>query len=425
MGSIKLLRNLSLLEAVMIGLGPTIGPTIFVVPRLAVEMAGSAAIFTFILAGVFSLFIALNYADMSSRIAKAGGGYSFVSYALGGVPAFLSGWFMHIGNVAYAALSAYTAAIMLSQLLPISTSEIAALILALFLVVNLVGVKKAGSLQVMLTSFVFGILLLFILFGVFKIDVSRYELLTPFVLYPVFSSLGYVFSIYIGFELITNVSEEVKRARKVVPKAIILTIIIALLIFPSIIAVLIGTLDYSEIISSETPLIKSAFQLFSTLGFLMAVAAVIASLASLNASLIAASRTLYSLSRDRHIPKIFENIHASFRTPYFSLLFTFALALLIVFLFDIELIVYISDLAYLLGLIIINPAGILIKRRSNGHRRLSQIFIPLLALISTLLIIPTISFKAMIVGLMLTVVGFVLAAVELIVKSIKSKPVEE
>jgi len=98
----------------MIGLGPTIGPTIFVVPRLAVEMAGPAAILTFILAGILSLFIALNYAAMSSRVTKAGGGYSFVSYAFGGVPAFLSGWFMYIGNVAYAALSAYTAAISLA-----------------------------------------------------------------------------------------------------------------------------------------------------------------------------------------------------------------------------------------------------------------------------------------------------------------------
>ncbi|MFN3622156.1 MAG: APC family permease, partial [Nitrososphaerales archaeon] len=165
MGSIRLLRNLSLLEAVMIGLGPTIGPTIFVVPRLAVEMAGPAAIFTFILAGVFSLFIALNYAGMSARISKAGGGYSFVSYAVGGVPAFLSGWFMHIGNVAYAALSAYAAAITLSHLLPIPTAEIAALILALFLVVNLIGIKKASSLQVVLTFFVLATLLLFILFG--------------------------------------------------------------------------------------------------------------------------------------------------------------------------------------------------------------------------------------------------------------------
>lgn len=421
MGSIRLLRNLSLLEAVMIGLGPTIGPTIFVVPRLAIEMAGSGAILTFILAGLFSLLIALNYADMSARISKAGGGYSFVSYAFGGVPAFLSGWFMYIGNAAYAALSAYTAAITLSHLLPIPTVEIATLILALFLLLNLVGVKKAGSLQVILMSYVLAVLLLFIIFGVLKVNNARYEVLTPFGLHPIFSALGYVFSIYIGFELITNISEEVKRARKVVPRAIMVTIVIALLLFPSIIVVMIGAVDYINLVSSEAPLVTAAFQIFGPVGFLMVVAAVIASLASLNASLIAASRTLFSLGRDGHIPKVFESIHMSFRTPYFSLLFTFALTLLIIFLFDVELIVYISDLAYLLGLMIINPAGILIRRRSNEHKSIKHVLIPLLALLVTVVIIPTISFRAMIVGLFLTAVGFAMVAVEVITKYVRSR----
>lgn len=411
------MRNLSLLEAVMIGLGPTIGPTIFVVPRLAVEIAGSAAILTFILAGLLSLLIALNYAAMSSRVSKAGGGYSFVNYAFGGLPAFLSGWFMSIGNVAYAALSAYTAAVTLTHLLPIPTAEIAALILALFTAVNLAGVKRASSIQVLLTSFVLTTLILYMLLAVFKIDTSRYE---PFALYgfrPVFTALGYVFSIYIGFELITNVAEEVKRARKVVPRAILATIVIALLIFPSIIAVMIGAVDRVNIVSSEAPLVLAAFQISNSLGFLMVASAVIASLASLNASLIAASRTLFSLGRDGHIPKIFESIHASFRTPYYSLLFTFALSLAIIFSFDLELIVYISDLAYLLGLTIINPAGILINRLGGGQRPSLQTFIPLLALAATVLIIPTISFKAVVVGSILTAAGFALAAAKLAARS--------
>jgi APA family basic amino acid/polyamine antiporter len=399
----------------MIGLGPTIGPTIFVVPRLAVEMAGPAAILTFILAGILSLFIALNYAAMSSRVTKAGGGYSFVSYAFGGVPAFLSGWFMYIGNVAYAALSAYTAAISLSHMVPIPDVEIAALVLALFTLLNVVGVRKASGAQVALMSFVVFVLLLFILFGVVKVDITRFEPFALFGYHPVFLSLGYVFSIYIGFELIANVSEEVKRAHRIVPKAIIATIVIALVLFPTIIAVMVGILDYASIVSSEAPLVSAAFNLSPLFGLLMVFSSVVASLGSLNASVIASSRTLYSLSRDEHIPRVFESIHSSFRTPYFALLFTFILTLLLIFMFRIELLVYISDLGYLLGLTIINPAGIFIKKRGR-HSTLS-ILIPIIALVSTVVILPTISRTAMIVGLILTAIGCALALVEKMIKA--------
>jgi len=400
----------------MIGLGPTIGPTIYVVPRLAVEMAGPAAILTFILAGVLSLFIALNYAAMGSKITKAGGGYSFVSYAFGGLPAFLAGWFMYIGNVAYSALSAYTAAISLSHIFPLASAEMAALVLVLFTLLNLIGVKKASGAQVVLMSFVLVALLLFVVFGVLKVDTTRFEPFTPFGYNPVFQTLGYVFSIYIGFELITNVSEEVKRAHKIVPRAIIATMLIALLLFPTIITVEVGVLDYTDIVSSETPLVTAAFSISPLLGLLMTLSAVIASLASLNAAVIASSRTLYSLSRDKHIPTAFESIHTSFRTPYFALLFTLILTLLVIFMFQIELIVYIADLAYLLGLTIINPAGILIKKKSGSRFKLT-ILIPILALISTIVILPTISTTAMLVGLILTSIGCILAIVEKVIKA--------
>jgi APA family basic amino acid/polyamine antiporter len=403
----------------MIGLGPTIGPTIFVVPRLAVEMAGPAAILTFIVAGVLSLFIALNYAAMSSRVVKAGGGYSFASYAFGGVPAFLSGWFMYVGNVAYGALSAYTAAISLSHIVPIPEVEVAAAVLALFTLLNVIGVRKASAAQVALMSFVVAILLFFVLFGVFRVDVTRFEPFAPFGYHPVFLALGYVFSIYIGFELIANVSEEVKRAHRIVPKAIIATMLIALALFPTIIAVMVGILEYASIVSSEAPLVSAAFALSPSFGLLMALSSIIASLCSLNAAMIASSRTLYSLSRDEHIPTIFESIHSSFRTPHFALLFTFILTLLLIFLFRIELLVYISDLGYLLGLAIINPAGIFIKKRGSGSTL--SILIPIIALISTIVILPTISRTAMLVGLILTAIGCVLALAEKMLKAKRCK----
>ena len=395
----------------MIGLGPTIGPTIFVVPRLAIELAGPAAILTFILAGVITIFTALNYAEMSSRVPEAGGGYAFAQNVFGGFPAFLSGWFMWSGNVAYMALSAYTLALTISYSFPsFPTAEIAVLFIILITTINLVGVKEAGRIQVVLTTLVLVILVGFILLGLPNVETKLFSPFVPNGTFPIILAIGYVYTVFFGFEIITDVQEEVKRASVIVPKAILITMLIANIVFPSIVFVLIGVMPANEISSSNTPIEAVASVLFGQTGSIIIIfAAAVASIASLNSATIATSRIIYALSRDGYLPNIFVELHSRFRTPYFGILASSVTAIFLVISIKLEIMIYLASFGFMLGLLIINPAGLFIRRKVPQRRSIFKLplypLIPTIAIITTIAMLPTIEPRAIMVGGIIVVIG--------------------
>ena len=87
-------RGLGLFDATMIGIGAMIGAGIFVLTGIAAGEAGPAAILAFTLNGAVTLLTAFSYAELSSAIPEAGGGYSFVKRALPGPIGFISGWML-------------------------------------------------------------------------------------------------------------------------------------------------------------------------------------------------------------------------------------------------------------------------------------------------------------------------------------------
>lgn len=395
----------------MIGLGPTIGPTIFVVPRTAVDLAGPASILTLVIAGVITVITALNYAHMSSLLPVAGGGYSFSNKAFGGFGAFSAGWLMWIGNTAYISLSAITFAIALTKFLPIASPLVIAMLTVIgFTAINFIGVKQAGRAQVLLTIFVAIVLVAFMIGGLPTINDSNFESFFSKGMFTTFATIGYVYPVFVGFEIIANISEEVKRATILVPRAMIITILIALALFPTILFVLIGIMPQESIINSDTPLVDASALIFGAWGPpILILSAIIASLASLNAAIIASSRTLFAIGRDKHLPAILAAVHRKFRTPHVALIISAGLSLLLLYLMHIDALVYATDFGYILGLTVINAAGIFlikkVKDASPAFKLPLHPLVPILATATTIAIVPTISIEALTLGAIITGIG--------------------
>src|SRR5919107_4057086 len=94
-----LVRTLGLADVVMIGIAGMIGGAIFVLVGPAIGLAGSAVIIAFIINGIITLFTAMAYAELSSAMPKAEGGYLWIREGLPRPNAFISGWmawFAHI-----------------------------------------------------------------------------------------------------------------------------------------------------------------------------------------------------------------------------------------------------------------------------------------------------------------------------------------
>ena len=71
---VKLKRDLGLFSILMIGLGPTLGSTIFLLVGFGLEIAGPGLVLVFVLNFIVTVFTAMAYAELSSAFTDPGGG---------------------------------------------------------------------------------------------------------------------------------------------------------------------------------------------------------------------------------------------------------------------------------------------------------------------------------------------------------------
>ena len=79
----RLVRELGFKEGLAIGLGTMIGAGIFVLPAIATERAGQAAAFSYLIAGLICLPVAMIISELATGMPRAGGSYTFIAQALG------------------------------------------------------------------------------------------------------------------------------------------------------------------------------------------------------------------------------------------------------------------------------------------------------------------------------------------------------
>ena len=89
---VELACGLGLAEALTIGVGTTIGAGIFVLVGIIIAGAGPAAVLSFLLGGIVALFNAMSTAGVATSMPKSGGGYYFISRALGPLWGAIVSW---------------------------------------------------------------------------------------------------------------------------------------------------------------------------------------------------------------------------------------------------------------------------------------------------------------------------------------------
>lgn len=362
----KLLRRLGFWETLSIGVGSTIGGSIFVVLGDAAGMAGPGVLLSLAIGAVITLVIALNYGELATSLPVSGGGYVFTREAVGGLASFTTGWFLWIGNMLYAAMNAVGFALILNIFFPVEPILVAELILALFCLANMRSIKEAVRTQLILTIvLVSGLLSLsFASLGTIRPEALTTPSFMPKGLSGVLAATGLTFVAYWGFESITTVSGEVKKPGKTIPRACVLAVLISGAIYMFVAFASVGVLGWTALAGSSTPLVLLGRVLMGSVGeLLVSGLGAVATLTSLNAALISAARISYALGRDGLLPSSFGDIHERFRTPYKAI----GLSSLIAGLFALSGIVHFlaeaASFGFLMGLLMVNMSMVFLRRK--------------------------------------------------------------
>lgn len=359
-GNLK--KELTLLDIFCVATGAMISSGLFILPGLAFAKAGPAVIVSYILAGILCIPTLLSKAELITAMPKAGGDYFYIMRGFGpllGTVAGFSSWFSLSlkGAFALVGMGAY-----LSIVTTIPLNIIAIFCCLIFIALNLLGVKEAGRLQVLLVMGLLGILLVYVSWGYKSIDPLHF---TPFLskgIGSVFATTSFVFISYGGLTKIAALAEETRDPGKTLPLAMIFSIIVTAIFYTLVIFVTIGVLDPERLKVTLMPISDGAGA-FGSNGLKMAIsiAAFLAFISTANSAIMTASRYPLGMSRDKLIPGYFQKLSSRSKVPYIAILVTGAFMILSLLLLRLELLVKVASSVLLLLFMFANLTVILFR----------------------------------------------------------------
>ncbi|TDI55379.1 MAG: amino acid transporter [Acidobacteria bacterium] len=337
--STSLRRTLGLYAVLTISVGAMIGSGIFVLPGLAFKIAGPSVILAFFLAGLVVLPAAISQSEMATAMPEAGGTYLYIDRAMGPLMGTIAGfgvWFSLVFKASFAlvGLSAY-----LEFFVEHPERPLAAVLAILLVALNLRGLHQTAKLQSILVTIVLALLAAFIIFGMPNTQPERFEPFLSEGLQGLFSATAVVFVSYIGVTKVASVAEEVKRPGRNIPLSILTSVGIALVLYPAVVAVMVGVTPAAELAGTETPILTAAAQFLGTYGqYIVAGVAVLALLSMANAGVIASARYPFAMARNSLAPPFLAKIGKKSGAPVAGITVTgIALILLVLFVPLIEL----------------------------------------------------------------------------------------
>jgi len=321
-------RELGFWTALTIGAGTMIGAGIFLLAGVAVELTGPGAIISYVVAGLVCVLTAASAAELATGMPTSGGDYFFVSRSLGPALGAISGIGIWLSLTVAIAFYLFGLGEYLSQFLPITPFWGAFAGGVLLTILNVVGAKESGRMQVAVVLTLLGILGVFVGFGVFHMERENLTPFLPFGSEPVLGTTALVFVSFLGFVKIAAVAEEVKDPSRNLPRALIGSVVLVTVLYILIVLVIAGVFSQRTIGAVRDPLTAAARSMMGGVGGAVIIfAGLLATVSSANASIMASSRINLAMARDRLVPGWFSAIHDRLLTPHRAILVTGLLAL--------------------------------------------------------------------------------------------------
>lgn len=323
----RLSRSVSLTGAIAITVGSVIGMSLFVLIGDMAYLTGPTLPLAFLFALVPALFNAITVSQLGSAIPRAGGGYVFTSRILGPYWGYITSWLIILAIVG--ALS--TVSLGIAQYSQeyisrdLSTTLIAMVIVTAFVLVNILGLVFAESIQILMVFQMLVALIVFAFLGIFfkpdETDVVVPLLARGWGGLALASVLCYYS--YVGFAVIAELGEEMKNPKRNIPlsigiSAIIIFIayVIISLVFNRVMAGYNG--DLSEI---RAPLAYAGGLFLPVWAYhFLNLGAFGAGLTSINAGILAMPRELFAQGRDAMLPLPFNYVTKKRKTPIWAIL---------------------------------------------------------------------------------------------------------
>lgn len=351
-------KQLGLFDLTMISVSFVIGMGIFRTPANVAANSPTPLLFyiSWLAGGLVALCGALTYAEIGSRLPLTGGYYKIFSYAYHPSIAFAINCIILVSNAAStAAVSLVGSEYIISVVAPLSKDAaymaipdnasyiktiqviIALVAIAIFYVINLMGLRFSARTQNVLMAIKIGLVILLITPLFFAnadaesaATIVNTTVSTPLKEYIKAFGVGLVavsFT-YGGYQQTINFGEEVKNPNRNIPRGIFMGILLIVILYLLINYAYVRVIGFEELKTSKNIAAIMAAKIFGARAeMILSVLLFLGVLAYINSSLLSNPRVMYAMGKDGVFPQSFinKNKYDAFAIPVtlFALLMAF------------------------------------------------------------------------------------------------------
>lgn len=342
----KLQKSLRLFDVYAISTGAMFSSGFFLLPGIAASLTGPSVIFAYLVASVCIIPAMFSIAELATAMPKAGGAYFYLDRSMGPLMGTIGGLGSWIALVLKSAFALIGLAAYINLYIEIPVIEVSLILTLAFGIINLVGAKETAGLQRMLVIALVTIMFYFIVEGFFSLNDAMRSTPGAFSIWFTHgftgfaSTVGLVFVSYAGLTKVTSVAEEIVKPERNIPLGMIMALVSTAFIYGAGIYMMVYFVPPEVLYSDLTPVITTAKIINNWLPetimlALMSVAAVAAFASTGNAGIMAASRYLYAMSKDKLISRSLSRLNRR-RTPSKAIFLTIAVMGGIMLILNIE-----------------------------------------------------------------------------------------
>ncbi|MDI6850340.1 MAG: amino acid permease [bacterium] len=370
-------KELSFFGLFSIATGAMISSGIFVLPGVAYNIYGPYVFISYAMAGILAFIGLLSFLELATAMPKAGADYFYTSRSLGPFIGTISGIFAWVAITLKSAFAIFGLSVVLSELFSINFYLVIIAVTVIFVALNILGVKEATIVQVVLVTLLILGIILHMVFGVRNINMAYFKNSTKNSSIDLLKGAALVFVTFGGLIKSTSLSEEVKNPAKDIPISLISSVLFVTVLSTLYTFVIIGTVPPEQLRSTLTPAADSANIALGQAGyFIITLVSILAFATTANAGIMSASRYLFALSRDHLIPPIFSATSTKRATPYFSVIFTGIVIVMSIVTLKLEYLVKFAS-ATILMTYVLGSVVIIIFRESKIRSYVPKFKVPL------------------------------------------------
>lgn len=403
-----LARRLGTFDAVIIGLGSMLGAGVFAAFSPAAGVAGAGLLIGLTLAALVAYCNATASAQLAAEYPTSGGSYIYGRERLGPWWGFIAGWGFVIGKTASCAAMALTFAAYVAP--PAWERPVAVAAVIILAAVNYYGITRTAALTKIIVAVVLATLVLVVSASLSSTNGTAsfrsWDLLAGG-WYGILQSAGLLFFAFAGYARIATMGEEVRDPQRVIPRAILTALTIAVSIYLVVGTSIMIALGPAGVAATPAPL-AAAVEVagWEWAGLPVRLGAAAAALGALLALIAGVGRTTLAMARHDDLPQWLAAVHERHQVPHHAEVTVSGLVCVLILVTDLRGAIGFSSFGVLLYYLIANAAA---YTQSSDRRRFPRI-LQIIGMAGCGTLALTLPLTAVLGGTVVIVVGIVYRA---------------